>query len=85
MSYRRITASPEEILRQASMVTADYFRAAIGTIDQEFGEGYAKKHPELIGALVQAASKDLHTTSLVQAIQHEMANLVSAVNNYTLS
>lgn len=79
MSYRRITASPEEIMRQASMTAADSFRAAIETIDNEFGDGYAKKHPELIGSLVHAASSDLQTTSLVQAIQYEMEKLVSVL------
>ena len=51
-------------------MTADvYFRAAIKTIDGKFGAGFAKKHPELIGAFMQAASRDFQTTVTTQALQ----------------
>ncbi|MEL6678733.1 MAG: hypothetical protein AAFQ51_08505 [Pseudomonadota bacterium] len=40
----------------APSAAAHYLREAISAIDEEFGEGYAAEHPELIGMLVQASA-----------------------------
>lgn len=31
-----------------------WLQNAVESIDEEFGEGYAREHPELVGAVVQA-------------------------------
>ena len=50
-------------MRQA-VITADvYLMGAIKLIDERLGKGYAKEHPELIGAFIQAAALDFQTTS----------------------
>jgi hypothetical protein len=50
---------------QASMTVTQYMGAAIVSIDKLFDEeGYAKKHPELVGAMVQAAAIDFLAWSL---------------------
>ncbi len=49
-------------------VVSDYltenFDLAIEIIDRKFGKGYAKKHPELISGLVQAAAIDILTQEI---------------------
>lgn len=35
-----------------------YFREAVAAIDDAFGEGYARDHPELVASLVQASAID---------------------------
>jgi hypothetical protein len=45
-----ITASNGTIMRQAQATADIYMRAAVKDIDEEFGEGFARKNPELIVA-----------------------------------
>lgn len=70
-----VTATAEELLQQASWTAADYLSGGIEAIDKKFGEGYAKKHPELLGAFMAAASRDLQTSLTVQALQEVARNL----------
>jgi hypothetical protein len=60
------TPSLETLVRQASMTAHDYFKASITTIDEKFGKGYAKKHPELVGAFMQTAALDFLAMQLVK-------------------
>ena len=53
--------TPRDLMRQASMTANDYMWDAIRDIDILLGEGYAAKHPELIGAYMQTAAQDYHT------------------------
>ena len=46
------------LMRQASMTAHVYLSEAINRIDNELGEGYAKKHPELIGVFMQVCVAD---------------------------
>ena len=36
----------------------DWMRQAIQNIDAEFGDGFAKAHPELVGSMIQASAID---------------------------
>ena len=36
--------------------TAQHLRAAVQMLESQFGEGYARERPELVGALVQACA-----------------------------
>jgi len=36
----------------------DWMRQAVQNIDAEFGDGYAKAHPELVGSMIQASAID---------------------------
>lgn len=62
-----ITASPEALMRQASMTAHEYLMEARQRIDREFGEGYAVAHPELVGSFMQAAALDFHASATAQA------------------
>jgi hypothetical protein len=48
-------SSPEAVMRQAWMTSDEYFTNAIECIDKQFGDGYAKQHPELVGAFMHSA------------------------------
>ena len=50
------------------MRVENFLVAAIDSVDEKMGEGYAKAHPELLGALVQTATLDFHARDLVTTI-----------------
>ncbi len=52
------TPNYERIMEDATMTANTYMREAIRYIDMQLGEGYAKKHPELIGAFMQTCASD---------------------------
>ena len=54
MTTQRPTCSYHEAMDQASSTADLYLWKAIDMIDHQFGEGYAKKNPNLIAPLVQA-------------------------------
>lgn len=53
--------SAAELATQASMTAVEYLTAAIVSIDSKLGEGYAKAHPDLIGAFMRTSAQDFHT------------------------
>lgn len=67
------TISFEELMRQAGMTTADYMKDAVRYIDQQFGEGYAAEHPELIAAFISSCATDFQSgviaTRVVPALE----------------
>ncbi|KGK24271.1 hypothetical protein [Pseudomonas plecoglossicida] len=72
-----ITADYGTLMRQAGMTATDYMIDAVDAIDRQFGEGYAKKHPELVGAFIQTAAADFNAACLSVAIQEFAASLSS--------
>ena len=53
-----------EIMLQSSETSKHYMFKAIESIDQKFGDGYAKKHPNLIGAFMQTSAIDFLTSMI---------------------
>jgi hypothetical protein len=68
LSGNTITASNETLLRQAPMTAHDYLMHAIHDIDELLGKGYAKAHPELMGAYMQTAAMDLGAAVIARAL-----------------
>jgi len=64
----RPTCEEWEAMRQAGMTIGQYLSQAEEEIDRRFGEGFAKKNPNLVGACVMAQATDFKTVSLVAAI-----------------
>ena len=58
-----IDASAETLMRQAGYTAEEYMRAAIKSIDEMLGAGYAKNNPELISAFMQTAALDYKAAS----------------------
>jgi len=59
----RPSIDPTEAMTQASMTTHDYFRRAIRIIDEVFGEGYAKAHPNLLASMIRSQHLEFANTS----------------------
>jgi hypothetical protein len=55
--------SEEAAMRQAANTVDFYFHSAITSLDGTFGEGYAKKHPELVAVFINGCVKDYDTWS----------------------
>jgi hypothetical protein len=51
------------------MTADEYMRIAIECIDHRFDKGYAAKHPELVGAFIQAAAMDMGAAVIARAIE----------------
>jgi hypothetical protein len=62
------TASAETLMRQASDTANHYFIIAIKNIDDYFGDGFAKDHPDLIAAHMNAAALDFHAASITAGL-----------------
>jgi hypothetical protein len=70
-------------MHQGAMTAYEYLRSAIDHIDIELGKGYAKAHPELIGAFMQAAAIDcalLVVASKIEAVAHGLDGLGEALH-----
>lgn len=65
----KITASWETLVKDGFYSASTYFHQVIESIDNEFGKGYAKEHPELIGAYMNAAAKGHQATVIGKCIQ----------------
>lgn len=48
----------EIMMKQAPMTCQEWIPKAREIIDAEFGEGYAKEHPELVGNFLNACGSD---------------------------
>jgi hypothetical protein len=68
MTTSRPTIGYHDAMVQASGTAQDYLWKAIEMIDNQFGEGYAKKNPGLIAPLVQAQVNDFNNTCLMGGI-----------------
>lgn len=60
--------SARQLMEQAPSTIDYYLSEARFRIDKEFGEGYAKEHPELVAMFVQACVKDYSATMMANAI-----------------
>jgi hypothetical protein len=56
--FDRILASNDTLMRQAQMTARTFMEQAVEDIDELFGNGYAKAHPELIVGYMHADGGD---------------------------
>ncbi len=59
----------ENRMRQAPMTANEYMVKCVEDIDNMFGEGYAKKNPELLGQMVIASSNDFLAMTLEEGFE----------------
>jgi DNA-binding phage protein len=50
------------------MAVEDYLNSAIDSLDRNFGKGYAQKHPELVGAYINACVREQFTPYVANAL-----------------
>ena len=70
-----ITADTATLMRQASMTANEHMLHCVRYIDEKFGEGYAKAHPELLAAMIQASAQDFHTTCSNAVMQDQIGSV----------
>lgn len=70
-------ATPETLMRQAPMTIEVYLLEAVKIIDEQFGSGYAKKNPELVGSFIQACASDFQAGFLGGEIE-KLAELIAS-------
>jgi hypothetical protein len=58
----------QDLMDQAPGTIARYLSDAQFYIDKEFGDGYAKEHPELVAMFIQACTKDYSATMMGNVI-----------------
>jgi hypothetical protein len=73
---RRVHADSATLLRQASMTASTYLGEAIESIDGRLGAGYAKQHPELIAAFMQAAALDFGAAVIAGGLEEIAENMI---------
>lgn len=74
-----ITADATTLMRQASMTAQVYLKEAVECIDTEFGEGYAKDHPDLVAEFMHVSGQDFNNAILCQVICEAAENIATAV------
>lgn len=75
-----ITADSSTLYEQAAVTPRRYLYAATEAIDQAFGEGYARKHPELVGAYINACAQDMLTSVIGAILQQNGSAQVDAID-----
>jgi len=67
--------TPTDLMLQAMDTAETYFNRAVRVIDEKFGGGYAKAHPELIAGFMKTAAKDFDTCMTRQALDYLSSDL----------
>ena len=62
--------TPSDLMHQARDTAETYFNQALRIIDEKFGEGYAKEHPELIVGFMNTAARDFDTCKKRQVLDN---------------
>lgn len=76
-----ITADFDQLMEQAPETVELYMFAAVAKIDKVFGAGYAKQHPELVGAFIQAAAIDYKASSDGKVIGEALNDIAESLNS----
>jgi len=79
MDSDQVTASFNTLFTQAKDSAESYLRNARAKVDEEFGEGYAAKHPELVAAYMQVAAADFSTSSNAKVFGAALDRIASAI------
>lgn len=75
----KITISAQHMMEQAPRTVETYLHYAISSIDRLYNEpGYAKAHPELVGAFLRTCGEDLYTSSLIACLQ-DLQDVIGAL------
>ena len=66
----RVEAGNSTLLRQAPMTAHTYMACAVHDIDEMFGKGYAKAHPELVAAYMQTSAIEMTGGAIARALDN---------------
>lgn len=76
---RNILGTFETLHEDGWMCVGQYVRNAVDCLDDIFGTGYAKKHPELVGSFIMAASHHSAMSIMSQQLRLGLTGLGSAL------
>jgi hypothetical protein len=79
-SSEYVTAGFDTLVRQASMTASEYMRNAVTNINDQFGDGYAQKHPELVAAFMNAASVDMAGAVIGKTLGHALPRIAESLD-----
>jgi hypothetical protein len=65
--------SYDDLMEEAVLTSQSHLRGAILTIDSEFDDGYAEKHPDLIGKFMEATARHYATAVSVKLAEERAA------------
>lgn len=71
--------------REGVAEASEDLEQAIAVIDERFGDGYAKQHPDLLAAFLISASRyETHfSAGLVEELSGAMHNLADSLSSYS--
>jgi hypothetical protein len=72
------------LFHQAPKTINDYLLEGIKSIDRQFGNGYAKNHPELLGAFIKACALDFNSSIIAAAIEQSAPIIASSIDNINI-
>ena len=76
------TESPAILMERSPMIVGRFLKRAVQNIDREFGAGYAKEHPELVGDFVQASVAELNARAATQNFQVAAVALLETLDGF---
>lgn len=80
-----VQADVTTLFHQAPKTINDYLIEGIKSIDHQFGDGYAIKHPELLGAFIKACAIDFQTSMIAAAIEQGAPKIASSIDNIRIN
>jgi hypothetical protein len=84
MSYE-ITASFETLSEQGPMIASAYLSEAVARIDDQFGDGFAEKHPVLTGMFIVVAAIECAGATLAQQIRCGLTEAASSIGDVSFA
>lgn len=70
----------EEYYKQAAMTAHGWMAKAVHSIDELFEPGFAKAHPELVGAFMQTCAIEFHGSFAVQGLTASVNSIASSLD-----
>ena len=72
--------TPTEYFEQSHKSAHDWMLRAVEAIDRQFGDGFARAHPELVGAYMQTCAIDFAATSGVAELSAALIRLADMLD-----
>nr|WP_279090043.1 hypothetical protein [Comamonas thiooxydans] len=76
-----ITADFKTIYEQAADTAESYMLKAVRIINENFGDGYAQAHPELIAAFMTSATSECHTITAAKVNSAAIRSVAESLNS----
>ena len=70
----------QEYFEQAHMSAHDWMNRAVAAIDEKFGDGFARAHPELVGAYMQTCALDFMASFSTSELSGALERIADALD-----